>query len=321
VYNGSKVLVTGGAGFLGSNIARRLYQDAARVWVLDDLTSGNPKLLPKSEKITFVRGSVTDAALLRSILSEVDYVFHFAARNIVLSTRQPESDFRTNVEGTVQLLLNARLFPQIRRIVYASTSSVYGNSKLLPTPEGGYDISVPYAASKMAGELFAIAYAKSFGVPVVCLRFSNVFGRGQHPSNPYSGVVSKFMHAIQSGSPLQIYGDGTQTRDFTFVEDAMNATLAVGLADKVEGHVFNVGTGVETSVNDLARQIPSVFGHAAYPMVNVEKRDIDTVHRRCIDASLLRSVTGWQPKTSVEEGLQLTRDWFLQSVKERGVEE
>lgn len=305
--------MTGGAGFLGSKLVQALLPMAKCVFVLDDLFTGTLAAIPESDKVVFVHGSVTDGALLRKLLAEVDYVFHFAARNIVLSAEQPESDFHTNVEGTVQLVLNALCFPNIRRIVYASTSSVYGNSSALPITEVGYDISVPYAASKMSAELLATAYCKLYGIPVTCLRFSNVYGPGQRSSNPYCGVVTKFMESIVEDQPMRIFGDGKQTRDFTYVEDAIRATLLAGVHAGTVGQVFNVGTGVESEISVLAEKVAEVAGHNEYPIVHCPKRVIDTVHRRAIDASKLTRATGWQPQVSVDVGLKKTWTWFSNS--------
>lgn len=311
MMNFGRVLVTGGAGFLGSNLVRALVDKSEQIWVLDDLFTGTRSALPSVENMTFVHGSVTDSAGLRAILPHVDYVFHFAARNITLSATQPESDFRVNVEGTVQVVLNSLPHRhQIKRIVVASTSSLYGESDTLPTNEEKYNVSIPYSASKMSAELLATAYGRFYGIPITCLRFSNVYGPGQLSSNPYCGVVSKFMEAVSNDVPFIIYGSGTQTRDFTFVDDAMNATLMAATSDKTIGDVYNVGTGIETSVITLAKRIAKVLGKDDYPASLVEQRAIDTIYRRCIDATKLNQATGWIPQYTLDEGLAITWSWF-----------
>ncbi len=316
MYKGKQILVTGGAGFLGSNLVRTILPEVSRIFVLDDLFTGRLDAVPASDKVVFIHGSVTDATLVRGILSDVDYVFHLAARNIVLSATQPESDFHTNVEGTVQLLLNALSFPHIQRIVYTSTSSIYGNCKTLPIKENEYDISVPYAASKMAAELMATAYHRLYGLPITCLRLSNVYGPGQDPANPYCGVVSKFMQAIYQDEPMVVFGDGTQTRDFTFVDDAIAAILMVGQSECAVGEIFNVGTGMETKINELANTVAQVTGKIHQPIGWLPKRSIDTVYRRSIDAGKLRRALGWEPREALKDGLEKTWAWFQKS-KER----
>lgn len=311
MYANHDVLVTGGAGFLGSNVVRQLATSARHVWVLDDLFTGRSTAVPKLANVTFVHGSVRDSGLLQQLLSEVDVVFHFAARNISLSIAQADSDFHVNVEGTHELLLQARPFRhRLRRIVYASSSSLYGNSPTIPTPESGFDVSTPYAASKFAGELCCIAYGKAFDLPVTCLRYSNVYGPGQVSQNPYCGVVTKFMEAVDLGLPFTVYGDGSQTRDFTFVDDAVNATLMAGCAAQTVGEVFNVGTGEETSVSSLADIVAQSVGLPDYPITYAPKRQIDTVHRRCIDATKLRRAIGWVPAHSLQAGITRTWTWY-----------
>lgn len=311
MYEGKRVLVTGGAGFLGSNLVKKLAEEAKHVWVLDDLFTGQRSAVPERNNVSFIHGSVTDGTLLRHLLSQVEYVFHFAARNITLSVEQPEADFRTNVEGTMQLMLQATAYKdQIERVVYASTSSIYGNSPVLPTPEGGYDIGLPYAASKMSGELLSIAYGKTFGLPVTCLRFSNVYGPGQVSTNPYCGVVAKFTEAILQSAPMVVYGDGTQTRDFTFVDDAIHAVLLAGCEARTVGEVFNVGTGVETSINTVVEWVAEAAGYPTYSVQHGEKRAVDTVNRRCISSEKLRLATHWSPQVAVKEGLQRTWQWL-----------
>ncbi len=318
MYEGKRILVTGGAGFLGSNLVRALLPEASLIKVLDDLFTGRRESLPDSKKIEFIHGSVTDSALLREILSEVDYVFHFAARNIIMSALQPESDFRINVEGTVQLLLNSLAFPHIQRIVYTSSSSIYGNSKVFPIKESSYDISVPYAASKMSAELMATAYHKLYGLPITCLRLSNVYGPGQEATNPYCGVVSKFMAAISGNESMAIFGNGTQTRDFTFVDDAIEAIRMVGLGENAVGEIFNVGTGIETTINDLAAHVALVAGRPDHSIKYLPKRSIDTVYRRSIDSGKLKKRMGWEARETLENGLKKTWEWFQTSQKSDG---
>ncbi|QQE80315.1 NAD-dependent epimerase/dehydratase family protein [Alicyclobacillus sp. SO9] len=313
MYKQSRILVTGGAGFLGSQLIRRLAAEEPRhITVLDDLFTGNENSILRQDNITFVHGSVTDSTLVRTLLQDADYVFHFAARNMLLSIPYPESDFTVNAMGTLQLLLN--LLPQrnhVKRFVYASTSSIYGNAKELPITEERFHVSTPYAASKFAGELLVAAYCESFGLPATAVRFSNVYGPGQVSSNPYCGVVSKFMQAVVDGVPMTVYDDGEQSRDFTYVDDAINAVLLAGLSKRTEGQVMNVGTGVETTVNQLAALIAEIANHVDYPVRHTTKRKVDTVRRRVMDTTRLRQLTGWEPQVSLREGLMNTWEWFV----------
>lgn len=318
MYKGSRILVTGGAGFLGSQLLRRLAAEEPRhITVLDDLFTGREHSIPVQSNLTFVHGSVTDSTLVRALLRDAEYVFHFAARNMVLSIPYPESDFMVNAVGTLQLLLNA--LPErnhLKRFVYASTSSIYGNSNQLPIPEERYHVSTPYAASKFAGELLVTAYAESFGLHATAVRFSNVYGPGQVSSNPYCGVVSKFMQAVADGVPMTIYDDGEQSRDFTYVDDAITAVLLAGQSKKTEGKVMNIGTGVETTVNQLASLIGEITNHVDYPVQYKSKRKVDTVRRRVMDTTRLRQMTGWKPRTSLREGLTNTWEWFVKDNQE-----
>ncbi len=195
--------------------------------------------------------------------------------------------------------------------MYASSASVYGNPRYLPINEDDrLNILNPYAASKLSAENYCMAFYESYGVPVVILRYSNVYGMNQSPSNPYCGVVSKFFNSILEGSPPQIHGDGEQTRDFTFVDDAVEATLLAGLFPKVVGEVLNVGTGKETSVKHLAYVIIELSGKELRP-IRIDRRDIDNLRRRVLNIEKIRKNLRWIPSTSLEEGLSKTYEWLI----------
>lgn len=309
LFRNARVLVTGGAGFVGSRVVSRLAQFGARVTVLDDLFSGEMKNLAGLDEIEFVKGSVTDERVVEELVRGKDYVYHLAARNIIVSTKNPREDFSTNIGGTLNVLLAAREHG-IKRVVYTSTCSVYGNPRHLPIDEDDprYILS-PYAASKLSGELYCTAFFENYGVPMSIVRYSNVFGPFQNPSNPYCGVVSKFMDSIANGKPPQIHGDGVQTRDFTFIDDAVDATLAVGLNPRAEGEVFNVGTGVETSVRELCRVISALMGSSLAPTF-IERRDIDNIRRRVVSIEKIRRRVRWVPRFTIEDGLKRTVEWY-----------
>lgn len=311
MFANKTVVVTGGAGFLGSNIVTALIGHAKKIIVIDDLFTGRIEAVPNHPDVEWIHASVVDFQLLGETMEEADIVFHFAARNILLSVEQPYTDFEVNAVGTLNVLLHMkRLQPRIQKMIYASTSSIYGNSPKLPADETLHDVSTPYAASKMSGELLCCSYAKAFHLPVTALRFSNVYGPGQTSANPYCGVVSKFMDFYMKNQPLQIFGDGTQTRDFTFIEDALDAVFAVTTSEHTNGHVFNVGTGIETRINDLASMIKEVVGAPDYPVQYRANRVIDTIYRRSVDVNKLHRLTGWKAQYSLREGIEATWQWF-----------
>jgi UDP-glucose 4-epimerase len=303
------VLVTGGAGFVGSNVARRLVELGANITVLDDLSTGRRELLPDGLR-AFAEGSVTDPDIVRDLVADASYVFHLAVRNIIVSTARPLDDYAVNIGGTLNVLLAARALASPPVIVYTSSASIYGNAAVFPTPEESIpQILSPYAASKLAGESYCNAFYEMYQLPVACVRYSNVYGTNQSPLNPYCGVISKFFAAGMAGSPLRIHGDGLQTRDFTYVDDAVAATLLAALTPKALGEVINIGTGRETSIRDLARLIGDTIG-APYDVEYVARRDIDNVQRRSMRVERARRLLRWSPSTPLDRGLRLTYDWL-----------
>ncbi len=302
-----RVLVTGGAGFVGSNLVRRLLREGARVTVLDDLFTGRLENLPESG-FEFVHGSVCDAALVDKVVAEHPIIFHAAARNIVVSTRNPREDFETNIGGTLNVLMAARA-SKVERVLYTSSTSVYGNPRYLPINEDDrLSLLTPYAVSKLGGENYCMAFYESYGLPTTAVRYSNIYGPGQDPANPYCGVVAKFIEALFAGRPPVIHGDGNQTRDFTFVADAVEATVMAATSDRSLGEVFNVGTGVETRVNELVAALIKVTGANVEP-VHSDRRDIDNIRRRVVNIEKTRRVVRWVPEVTLEEGLRRTVEW------------
>ena len=305
--DGCRVLVTGGAGFVGSNLVRRLLRAGARVTVLDDLFTGRLENLPKSG-VEFVEGSVCDMAIVTKLVRETEVVFHAAARNIVVSTKNPREDFETNIGGTLNILMAVRGTP-VKRVLYTSSTSVYGNPKYLPINEDDHlSLLTPYAVSKLGGENYCMAFYESYDVPTAAVRYSNVFGPGQDPANPYCGVVAKFIEALFAGRPPVIHGDGNQTRDFTYIDDAVEATVLAATSDRALGEVFNVGTGVETRVNDLAATLIKVTGVAVEPE-HRDKRDVDNIRRRVVNIEKTRRALRWVPEVTLETGLTRTVEW------------
>ena len=306
---GSRVLVTGGAGFVGSNLVRRLLREGAKLTVLDDLFTGRLENLPASG-FEFVHGSVCDIPLVDRLVGETDVIFHAAARNIVVSTRNPREDFETNIGGTLNILMAARATNgRVKRVLYTSSTSVYGNPKYLPINEDDHlSLLTPYAVSKLGGENYCMAFFESYGVPSAAVRYSNVFGPGQDPANPYCGVVAKFIESLFAGQPPVIHGDGNQTRDFTYIDDAVEATVMAAMSDRATGEVFNVGTGVETRVNELAALLGRIVGVDAEPQ-HTNRRDIDNIRRRVVNIEKTRRTLRWVPNITLETGLRHTVDW------------
>ncbi|MCB9911382.1 MAG: NAD-dependent epimerase/dehydratase family protein [Verrucomicrobiales bacterium] len=316
-YNRTRVLVTGGAGFVGSSLATRLVGLGAEVTVLDDLTTGLEELVPRGVK-AFVHGSVEDPETLDPLVAGSDYVFHLAARVLASSTKDIRSDYRVNIGGTLNILLAARdLGPKAPPVVYTSTTSVYGNPRALPiTEDEPTNILSPYAASKFAAESYCRAFVEMYELPIVMVRYSNVYGPHQSPRNPYCGVVSKFLEAGLEGRPMCIHGTGLQTRDFTYIDDAVTATLLAALVPRALGEVFNVGSGVETNVRQLAGLIAGLMPGQP-PVEFIDRRDIDNVSRRVVNIEKARRTLRWVPETSLERGLAATLQW-LESSKRAG---
>ena len=228
---------------------------------------------------------------------------------------EPDLDFRTNAQGTFNVLSEAKKFGV--KVIYASSASVYGNARHLPICEDDQvNILNPYAASKLSGEAYCMAFHESYGLPVVILRYSNVYGPYQSPDNPYCGVVSKFFNAVKNKQPIQIHGNGEQTRDFTYVDDVVEATLLAALSERAVGQVFNIGTGFETSVNQLVsyvRQsaIKSINIDQNFKIKYIDRRDIDNITRRVLNIEKARKILRWVPAVTLQEGLRKTYEWLL----------
>lgn len=309
-FGGRRILVTGGAGFVGGVLARKLVDAGARVTVLDDLFTGKAETVPTGAE--FVEGSVTDVDLVNELVGRHSVVFHLAARNIIASTSNPRDDFATNIGGTLNVLLAARE-SKVERVVYTSSASIYGNPRSIPINEDDFLVPLsPYAVSKLGGENYAQAFYESYGVPTACVRYSNVYGPGQRPDNPYCGVVSKFLADANAGRPLSVHGDGEQTRDYTYVDDAVEATLLAAIRPRAEGEVFNVGTGIETSVNGLALAIGKALG-VSVDLRHIDRRDIDNIRRRVVNIEKARRMLRWTPQVTLETGLSRTAEWFVRS--------
>lgn len=310
-----RVVVTGGAGFVGSNIVRRLLDGGASVIVLDDFYTGAESNLPSANsKLEVVRGSVTDSELVREVVKGATIVIHEAARNILVSTRNPREDYEVNIGGTLNLLLAVRE-TGVRRTVYASSASIYGNPRYLPINEDdATNMLSPYSVSKYAGESYCKVFYESYAVSTAVVRYSNVYGTGQRPDNPYCGVIAKVFEAVMSGNSPKIHGDGEQTRDYTYIDDVVDATLLAAFSAKAEGQVYNVGTGRETTVNQLVRMIIEIAGAKVEPAY-IDRRDIDNIRRRVVNIEKIRRELRWTPSVTIEHGLRRTHQWLIENTK------
>ena len=312
-FKNQRILVTGGAGFVGCNIVRRLLDSGGSVIVLDDFYTGQEDNLPLGHpQLEVVRGSVTDFDIVRRVVKDARIVIHEAARNIIVSMRDPREDFEVNIGGTLNVLLAVRE-AGVQRMVYASSASIYGNPRYLPiNEEDATNMLTPYSVSKFAGENYCKAFYESYGVSTAVVRYSNVYGIAQRPDNPYCGVVAKFFESAMVGQPIHIHGDGEQTRDFTYVEDVTEATLLAAISPKAEGQVYNVATGHETTVNQLALLIIEIT-QASGEFDHVDRRDIDNIRRRVLNIEKIRRDLRWIPSVTLDQGLRRTYQWLLKS--------
>ena len=314
-YKGKTILVTGGAGTIGSNLSRALAGAGASVVVLDDLSSGERWNLPSLPGVLFVEGSILDEVLLKRVFFErPDVVFHLAAyfanQN---SVDHPERDLMVNGMGTLRLLQYATL-SGVERFVYAqSGEAIYGSDAPLPLREEYLSIhmSSPYQITKMLGELYCNYFHSHYGLKVVKPRFFNCYGPGEVPGQ-YRNVITNFIYWGIKGLPLPITGTGEETRDFTFVGDLVAGLLSAGLEEGAVGEAFNLASGVETRIIDLARMVNAATGNDA-GMRYVSRRSWDTKPRLWASIERARAVIGYEPDTDFEEGFGKTLEWFREN--------
>jgi nucleoside-diphosphate-sugar epimerase len=299
-------LVTGGAGFIGSHLVEELVARGARVRVLDNFSSGRwENLASVADAVEIIEGDVTDLQAVLGASRGVEYVLHHAAiASVARSVQDPIETQRVNVEGTLNVLLGARQ-AAVKRFVFASSAAVYGDAARLPLTEETPQRSLsPYAASKSAGEAYVQAFAASFGLPGVSLRYFNVYGPRQDPASPYSGVITKFVTALQNGQAPTIFGDGLQTRDFVYVRDVVRANLLACACEEAVGQVFNVASGRQTGILQLAHMLGEVLGRPMEPRFAAPL--VGGVRHSRADVSRSRQVMDWQVQVDLPTGLALT---------------
>lgn len=305
--NKSKVvIVTGGAGFIGSHLTKSLVKRGYRIIVLDDLSTGkmaNLEGLLERQNVEFVQGSIADIALLQRIIRGAYYVFHQAAiPSVTRSIENPRASNETNITGILNVLLAAR-DNNVRKVVFASSSSVYGDTPKLPKVEDMVpNPQSPYAVTKIVGEYYCRVFHKVYGLPTVSLRYFNVYGPGQDPNSQYAAVIPKFIMSIAKNKPPIIFGDGEQSRDFTFVKDVVEANILA--AESNANGIFNVGSGASISLNQLAQFIIKLMQKDSIKPNHVESRSGDVKHSLA-DISKA-GIFGYKPRYNLDEGLKKT---------------
>ena len=311
---GEKVLVTGGAGFIGSHLVRKLAQIGAEVKVLDSFDDfypgkrANLKRFEEFDNVDLVTGSILDREVLSGLCNWSSTVFHEAGQaGIRYCNEHPEKAHRINVEGTLNVLLSCKNQP-VKRVVNASSSSVYGNIESLPIGEDDPKRpDSPYAATKLAAEHYCRAFNKAYGIDVVSLRYFSVYGPSQRPDL----VITTFADQIFRGEIPKVFGDGSHSRDFTFVSDIVDGTIRAALADDVGGMVFNIGKGERTTVMELLDKLNQLMGTKVEP-VHAPEFPGEFPHTQA-DISRARKHLGYDPAISLEDGLGMYLDWFYRS--------
>ncbi|HEX5964412.1 MAG TPA: SDR family oxidoreductase [Pyrinomonadaceae bacterium] len=307
-------VVTGGAGFIGSHIAGALSASGARVRIIDDLSTGHSENLDEiGGDVDFVQGSVADEQLLAKALENVELIFHEAAiPSVPRSVEAPRNTHIASVDGTFSLLLAAKE-AGVKRVVYAASSSAYGDQPTLPKVEQmAPDPLSPYAVAKLVGEYYCRVFTRVYGLETVSLRYFNVFGPRQDPGSQYSGVVSRFISALLNDERPVIYGDGEQSRDFTYIENVVNANLSAASAPKAAGKVINVANGERITLNELLNELKELTGRADVTAEYLEPR-VGDVRHSLADNTMARELLGYESKVGLREGLQRTLDWWKTS--------
>lgn len=305
-----RYLVTGGAGFIGSHIVDRLVSRGDEVIVLDDLSAGKETNLTRvRNKIELRVQTITNLDAVQAACKGMDYVIHLAARTSVpRSVKNPLETNAANIDGTLNVLVAAR-DAKVRRIVYAASSSAYGETETLPKVESMAPAPIsPYGITKYVGELYGQVFGRVYGLENVSVRFFNVFGPRQDPSSQYSGVLSRFLLAVQKGEQPVIYGDGEQSRDFTYIENIVDEVLRGCEAQGASGRVFNGGTGARITLNEVIKLLEKITGKTITPKYDAPRTG-DIRHSQA-DISLANKILGYKPLVLFEEGLRRTWEWF-----------
>jgi len=309
----ARILITGGAGFIGSHIGVALRAQGDEVRVLDDLSTGHESNLEAiGPGLDFVRGSVTDPSVVAAAVEGCDYVFHEAAlASVPRSVKEPVASNDANVCGTLNVLVAAR-DAGVKRLVYAASSSAYGDTEVLPKVE---DMPVqpksPYAVAKLAGEHYVSAFAGCYSMQTLSIRYFNVFGPRQDPDSPYAAVIPIFADALLAGKAPTIHGDGEQSRDFTYIDNVVSANLKALTVPKLAGEVVNVALGQRTTLNELYRMIQEILGTDIDAQYGPTRAG-DVKHS---EAAIGRAeaLLGYETLVSVEDGIRRTVEWYREA--------
>jgi nucleoside-diphosphate-sugar epimerase len=306
----ARVVITGGAGFIGSNIAQALVKRGDQVVILDDFSSGRRVNLEAiADRIHLIEGDIRDPRAVREAMRGADYVFHEAALpSVVRSIEDPESSHDVNINGTLRVLQGARE-AGVQRLVYAASSSAYGETPELPKVEtmAPQPIS-PYGAAKLLGEQYCAVWTRVFGLPCVALRYFNVFGPGQSPSSEYAAVIPKFITMMQAGQAPTLHGDGSQTRDFCFIDNVVEANLKALTAADAPGHVYNIACGQRYSLLDMVAAINAALGTRIQALHGPARAG--DIHDSLADITAARRDLGYTASVDFAEGLRRAVQWY-----------
>ena len=309
-------LVTGGAGFIGSNLTKALLTSGYTVRILDNFSTGKRENLgPYQERVELIEGDLRSYHIVHEAVRDIEVVFHQGALpSVPRSINDPITTNQVNVEGTLNIL-DAAKSAGVRRVIYASSSSIYGENPTLPKQEDMTPLPIsPYAVAKLAGEKYCQAFTRSYGLETVGLRYFNVFGAGQDPKSQYAAVIPLFITAFLDGGRIQIHGDGEQSRDFTYIDNVVQANMKAAVAEGAAGEVFNVACGEQTSLNQILddlRKVTEVDVDLEYG----PDRPGDVKHSLA-DISKARDILDYNPAVSAQEGLRRSVTWYRTARKQ-----
>ncbi len=310
----SKVLITGGAGFIGSNLADELLRQGAKVIILDNLSTGFRENLEEIKgDFDFIQGDLNDETSVKNAVENVEIIFHQAALpSVPRSVDNPQETHQACVNGTFNLLLKAKE-ANVRRVVYAASSSAYGDQQTLPKVETMLPEPLsPYAGAKLMGEYYCQVFSKVYGLETISLRYFNVFGPRQNPASQYSGVISRFIDSLMSGTTPIIYGDGEQSRDFTYIANVVNANIKAAQTSKGVGEVMNAANGERISLNQLLEVLKKITDREAVQADYQTERKGDVKHSQADNRRAIENL-GYEKLVDLESGLRQTIDWWKSS--------